>query len=250
MAESQQPSIMESMTLDSLALLRRNLDSIETRIQDACHRAGRQRDDVHLIAVTKYVGLDATVGLAQAGCHDLGESRPQVLWSKAESWPVAAAPPVRWHLIGHLQRNKVRRTLPLVHRLHSIDSERLLDALEQEAASANLHVHGLLELNVSQDATKTGLLPEFAPALLQQRDRWPHIQLVGLMGMAPLEGDLTAAQQSFATLRQWRDRLSRDSGLPLPELSMGMSGDFEAAIAEGATWIRIGSLLFEGLDSI
>jgi PLP dependent protein len=222
-----------------------NLAAVRQRIADAAGRSGRSAEDVKLVAVTKYVGLDETRALVEAGCCDLGESRPQQLWDKAAALGNAA---VRWHLIGHLQRNKVRRTLPLVAMIQSADSPRLIAAIDEAATELGRRVPILLEVNTSGEPAKGGFEPAaiepFLPALAGYR----HVAVCGLMCMAGLEGGLDAAHRDFAALRQLRDRLR--AGCPpeisLDELSMGMSGDYETAIAEGATIVRIGSALFEG----
>ena len=223
--------------------LRENLRRVRERIDSAAVAAGRASEQVRLIAVTKYVDRETTAALVAAGAEDLGESRPQLLWEKA-----SAIPGVRWHLIGHLQRNKIRRVLPHVDCIHSLDSRRLLDAIQSEAESGSAPIRGFLEVNLTQDSAKTGADPQTASQVLQDRDAWPSIEFVGLMGMASLDADESAARREFAALRELRDRLASSSGLPLPELSMGRSGDFEGAIAEGATFVRIGSALFEGLE--
>jgi pyridoxal phosphate enzyme (YggS family) len=158
--------------------------------------------------------------------------------------------PIRWHLIGHLQRNKIRRTLPLVNCIHSVDSLRLLEAIEQEAGSLGRRIDVLLEVNVSGDAAKHGFQPaELEPVLGQIAGR-SHTAVRGLMTMAALEGGAERARRDFSALRELRDRLAPHSppGVSLEELSMGMSEDFEVAIEEGATMVRVGSALFEGLE--
>ncbi len=221
-----------------------NVKRVRQRISEAAQRSGRGAEDVTLVAVTKYVTAEETAAVVEAGCCDLGESRPQQLWTKAEA---LAHLPIRWHLVGHLQRNKIRRTLPLVSLLQSVDSRRLLDALSEEAALAVLRLPILLEVNISGDATKTGLNPDELEPLLAHALTLPQIELRGLMGMASLEGDDTAARQDFRNLRHLRDKLAAKftGQCSLPELSMGMSGDFEIAIEEGATMVRVGSILFE-----
>jgi pyridoxal phosphate enzyme (YggS family) len=225
-----------------------NLARVREQIAAAAQHSGRQASAVTLLAVTKYVSPDLTAQLLAAGCYDLGESRPQDLWAKAAA---LGNPRIRWHLIGHLQRNKLRRTLPLVTLLHSVDSVRLLEAIEAEAALAGLEPQVLLEVNISQDVTKTGLPADALPLLLEQAGALAHVRVRGLMGMASLEGGLEVARREFARLRELRDRLAprcapKDS---LAELSMGMSGDFAVAIEEGATIVRVGSALFEGLET-
>jgi hypothetical protein len=225
-----------------------NLNQVRSRIADAAARAGRPAESVTLVAVTKYVGAEATAALVEAGCHDLGESRPQELWSKAE--PLSGSP-VRWHLIGHLQRNKIRRTLPLVSLIHSVDSARLLAALDEAALALDLAANVLLEVNISLDRTKTGLPPDEVAGVLEQAGEFSHIAIRGLMGMATLEGGTAAARRDFARLRILRDELALNCppNVSLAELSMGMSGDYETAIEEGATIVRVGSALFEGIDT-
>ncbi|MBL9124651.1 MAG: YggS family pyridoxal phosphate-dependent enzyme [Planctomycetaceae bacterium] len=227
--------------------IRENLATVRQQIADAAACSGRSAADVTLVAVTKYVDTEVARALAAAGCHNLGESRPQELWRKAAA---LADLPIRWHLIGHLQSNKARRTLPLVGLLHSVDSTRLIHELERTASDLGIQVEGLIEVNISGDATKHGFAPNEVEAALAACANCAHLRIQGLMGMASREGDLDAAQREFASLRELRDRLRRtvSAALTLPELSMGMSGDFKVAIREGATLVRVGSRLFDGLS--
>jgi pyridoxal phosphate enzyme (YggS family) len=230
---------------DLHATLRARLDAVEERLRAACRRAGRDRRDVTLVAVTKTVSVEVARPLRELGVLDLGENRPQELWRKAE----AIRSPVRWHLIGHLQRNKVGRTLPLVHLIHSVDSPRLLHALEEEAARRQVTLPVLLEVNVSREANKLGLTPEEVPGLAPVIAELRHVRLDGLMTMAALEEDPERCRPTFVELRTLRDRLRvlLGPGHPLVHLSMGMSNDFEVAVEEGATMVRLGTVLFEGL---
>jgi len=221
-----------------------NLAVVRERIAAAATRADRTADSVTLVAVTKHVPLDLIRILVALGCHDLGESRPQELWSKAGE-PLGAE--VRWHLIGHLQRNKIARTLPLLSLVHSVDSARLLAALDAAAAEAGRSIDVLLEVNISTEASKTGLPPTAVAPLVEQCAQLPHLQVRGLMGMASLGSGEAAARREFARLRALRERLQSDFGIALSELSMGMSGDYEVAIEEGATIVRVGSALMEGI---
>lgn len=230
-------------TSDRAAVLRENLARIEEQLVAACTQAGRSRQEVRLVAVTKYVDTPVVQDLVQLGVQDLGESRPQELWRKA----AAVSGPVRWHLVGHLQRNKVERTLPLVDLIHSVDSDRLLSALHQVATKLGRSVRLLAEVHLSDEPTKQGFLPEELPRLPELLADKPALYLEGLMTMAALTADETQARRTFARLRQLRDELSATLGRPLPELSMGMTRDFTWAIAEGATLVRIGSALFTGL---
>jgi pyridoxal phosphate enzyme (YggS family) len=228
---------------------RSNLAAVRHQIDDACLRAGRAANAVRLVAVTKYVDAAAARAMAAAGCRDLAESRPQALWAKAETL-ADLAPPVRWHLIGHLQRNKVRRTLPVADLIHTLDSRRLLETLDAEAAAAGRPCDALVEVNLAGDPGRTGATAAETREIVAMAARSPHVRLRGLMGMAsvPEGGDAAAqARRQFAWLREFRDRLRGEGGMELPELSMGMSGDLAEAILEGSTMVRVGSALFEGL---
>jgi pyridoxal phosphate enzyme (YggS family) len=234
-----------------------NLRRVQERIAAAAESAGRKAEAITLVGVTKYVGPREATELAKAGCTDLGESRPQELWSKAEALSAVPAsagrsPALHWHLIGHLQRNKVHRTLPLVTLIHSIDSERLLAAVNQAcptASGAASPINVLLEVNISGEAAKHGLAPDAVEPFLAAAPQYPHVAVCGLMTMAAMKGGPKVAARNFAALRELRDRLKRNApaAVQLDELSMGMSGDFEVAIREGATIVRIGSLLWESI---
>lgn len=223
-----------------------NVVRVRERIAAAAHAAGRDAASIRLVAVSKYVDAATASALLAAGCADLGESRPQEIWDKAAAPELAGA---HWHLIGRLQRNKVRRTLPLVDLIHSVDSERLLAAIDEQAAALDLSPRVLLEVNCSGDFAKQGFAADDVRRLLPTLSAYPRLRVTGLMTMAPLEGDGAAARAAFARLRDLRSELSAQCppGVALDELSMGMSGDFEHAIAAGATIVRIGSLLFEGV---
>jgi len=218
---------------------------VQADVADACKSADRDVDDVTIVGVTKYVDAATTAMLVDAGCPTLGENRPQVLWQKAESEEFASLD-VNWHMIGHVQRNKLRRMLRYRPMIHSVDSPRLLDAIADEANSLIEPIRVLLEVNISGEEAKTGMDAETLTQLLL-REPMPGVQICGLMAMAGWGTDASEAQRQFAKVRKLRDELSAKSGLGLNELSMGMSGDFVAAIAEGATMVRIGSRLFDGV---
>ena len=224
-----------------------NLSRVRERIESAAESAGRRAEEVGLVAVTKYVGPAEAAALLKAGCRQLGESRPQQLWEKADNPGLES---VEWHLIGHLQRNKVHRTLPLVALIHSVDSLRLLRAIDHSASQYGITARVLLEVNCSGDPEKHGLTADAMRSLLPELPSFANVEVSGLMTMAAREGGTTVARKNFASLRELRDEVSGEvpPGTRLTELSMGMSHDFEAAILEGATWVRIGSLLFEGLS--
>ena len=230
-----------------------NVAEVRERIAAACRQAGREPESVRLVAVTKYVAADVTRLVLEAGLADLAESRPQAVWAKAAAL-ATAEPAARWHLVGHLQRNKVRRTLPLLAMLHTLDSLRLLEAIAQETvgegAVGQAVCEVLVEVNLTADPGRSGLAVTDVPAVVRAAAAAPGVRLRGLMGMAGHPDSAAAdARRDFARLRELRDELAAtlpDPGL-LAELSMGMSGDFEAAILEGATIVRIGSALFEGI---
>jgi PLP dependent protein len=232
--------------MDKRATIAANLQRVRDQIADAAQRAGRRPAEITLLGVTKYVDAAAARALFDAGCHDLGESRPQSLWEKGEA---LSGLPVRWHLIGHLQRNKVKRTLPHVALFHSGDSLRLLEAVDAEAAMLGHTIEALLEVNISGDAAKHGFSPDELRSSLPQIARFANVNVRGLMTMAALEGGPERARRDFAALRVLRDDLQPQCppAIELRELSMGMSGDFVEAIQEGATLVRIGSALWEGV---
>ena len=231
---------------DTQKIIQQNVDDIKGRIAEAARRAGRAPESVRLVAVTKYVDAEMTRAVIRAGCALLGESRPQHLVPKAET---LAEESVAWHMIGQLQRNKVRKVLPVISMLESIDSFRLLDAVNRISEELGQTTTGLLEVNISGDAAKHGFLPDEMDRVVEQLAEFPHVKIRGLMGMAALVGGTDVAESNFAQLRQLRDRLQADWGdrVTLPELSMGMSRDFEEAILEGATLVRVGSALFDGV---
>lgn len=223
-------------------VLAERLARVRGRIADAARRAGRDVSEITLVAVTKYTPLRIAEIAHSLGAIDLGESRPQDLWERA-----AAIPSARWHFIGHLQRNKIDKTVPYITRIHSVDSERLLVALDRVGTKRGTPVPVLLEVNCSREAAKGGFAPEHVPVLQSLVQPRAGVQIDGLMTMAAHHADPRECRPVFAELRELRDRLRTATGIPLPMLSMGMSNDFEIAIEEGATLVRVGSTLFEGL---
>ena len=232
----------------SISRLKDNLARIRGRISEAAIKSGRPADAVKLIAVTKYVDSSTVQNLFECGQTVFGESRPQMLWDKGDRLKQL---PVEWHLIGHLQRNKIVRTLPACQWIHSIDSLRLLQAVAAASTDLSRVTNCLLEVNISGDTVKHGFRPDEIHSALQLASELPAVRIRGLMGMASLSNTagINLAQAQFAQLRTLRDELMANASgnITLTELSMGMSGDFEAAIAEGATMVRIGSILFAGI---
>ena len=223
-----------------------NLARVRAQIDDAARRRGGAPDDVRLVAVTKYVDPDTVRVLFEAGCHEIGESRPQELWAKADA---LADLPIRWHLIGHLQRNKINRTLPLTWMLQAVDSQRLLEAVQAWGTAHQRQLPLLLEVNISGETAKHGFAPDQVAEAVSQAARVSWTPVKGLMCMASLKGGSSQAHTDFARLRELRDALRQQlpEGPPLNELSMGMSADFTVAVEEGATIVRVGSALFEGV---
>jgi len=228
--------------MNSQDILAERVSSVRSRVAAACERVGRDPAGVTLIAVTKTTDTTTAARLPSLGVSDLGESRPQELWKKA-----AEIPDVRWHFIGHLQRNKLDRTVPLVHLIHSADSERLLEAFDALGRKCGTPIPVLLEVNCSREAAKSGFAPEGIPTIGDRVMSLVGVRVDGLMTMAAHHDDPEQCRPTFAELRELRDALRSRTGLALPFLSMGMSHDFEIAIEEGATHIRLGTMLFEGL---
>ena len=213
-----------------------NVQNIRRRIALACERSGRSPGDVTLIAVTKDIPGDTVREIISAGVSDIGENYVQELKLKKDEIPGNG---VRWHFIGHLQTNKVKDIAPWIHAVHSVDSLRLASEISRRALAANRTIAVLVEVNTSGEATKFGLTPEEAPAVVREIIRLPAIELTGLMTIGPLTEDPEGSRGAFRTLAGLRERLA-DEGMTLRHLSMGMSDDFEAAIEEGATMVRIG----------
>lgn len=224
------------------SVLTERIAAVRARIAAACARVGRDPNGVALVAVTKTVSPAVAAVAAELGLRDLGESRPQELWKKA-----GAVSGANWHLIGHLQRNKIDRTVPLVALVHSVDSERVLDALDEFGRKRGTPIPVLLEVNCSGEAAKGGFAPDAVPALGERAVSLAGVRVRGLMTMAAFSEDPQQARPTFAMLRELRDQLGTRTGQSLAELSMGMSNDFEVAVEEGATLVRVGTTLFEGL---
>ena len=225
-----------------------NVQEVRRRIARSAIKSGRTGNDIRLIAVSKYAdpGDGMVESLFAAGCNELGEARPQRLIEKAEHY---ADMPIQWHLIGALQRNKVRKILPTTALIHSLDSLRLAEAIDRIAEEEHLPpVRCLLEVAISQDTDKHGIEPGHVLEMLDKIGAYKNIVIDGLMGMAGLESDDSQIHREFELLRQTAESARHrnlPTNAPLSELSMGMSGDFEIAIEEGATLVRIGTILYE-----
>ncbi len=220
-----------------------NLGEVRDRIADAARRSGRTPDAVRLVAVTKTVPVETIRILLEAGQRDLGENRAQQLRDRAAELQGA---PVRWHMIGRLQRNKVKYVVPAA-MIHSVDSVRLAEEISKRAqAAAGARATCLVEVNVSGEEAKGGVAPAEAPRVAGEIAALPSVDLVGLMTMAPLAETGETVRPVFAALRECLARVNREADLekPLTELSMGMTQDYETAVEEGATIVRVGAALF------
>ncbi len=224
------------------APIAQNLKEIRERIDAACARSGRSPEDVTLIAVSKTKPLEDLLTAYKAGARDFGENKVQEILQKAPEMPEDA----RFHMIGHLQRNKVRQVLPHTVLIHSVDSLRLAEQIEQEAEKLSLTADILLEVNVAGEESKFGMSPEETPDMAEVISRLPHVHICGLMTIAPDVEDPEENREIFRKLY----RLSVDirdkniDNVNMCVLSMGMTGDFEVAVEEGATMVRVGTGIF------
>ena len=214
--------------------------AIQAAIGAACARAGRPAGEVRLLPVTKSHPVAAVEYAARFGLESGGENRVQEAVEKRAQ----TAAPVRWELIGHLQSNMAALAARHFDRIQSVDSEKLLNLLDRAAGELGRNMHILLQVNAGNDPAKFGAEPQEAPRLLEVALARTHLRVDGLMTIAPLSPDPGVAGRTFDNLRSLRDGLAARFGVPLPELSMGMSGDFAAAVAAGSTLVRIGTALF------
>ena len=217
------------------------LSDVNARIAAACRRVGRDPSGVEIVAVTKTHGEDVVREAWEGGLRIVGENKVQeAAWKK----PASVSGP-QWHLIGHLQSNKVRAALELFDFIHSVDSAKLADRINLIADEIGAAPHVLVEVNVSGEKSKSGIAPEGVRPLLEHVfAECPRITVEGFMTMAPFSENPEDARPYFRRLRELRDACERELGVGLPRLSMGMSGDYEVAVEEGATWIRLGTVLF------
>lgn len=221
--------------------LQDRIAEVEERVARACAASNRDRNDVKIIAVTKYVSLEMVSSVLEAGLEHVAESR----WQDAEhKWNVLGNKG-KWHFIGHLQTNKVKDVIGKFQYIHSLDRLSLAQELHKKAIATNQTVNVFLQVNISGEDTKFGLSPESVPDFLREIASLDRVKVIGLMTMAPLEGDPELTRPVFRGLRELRDELNQLALTPEPitELSMGMSNDFEVAIQEGATWVRLGTVL-------
>ena len=239
--------------------LAEQLDDVKQRIAAACAKGKREVSEVTLIAVTKTAAPEQIREVIQFGVGDLGESRVQVLTQRAAQineffarrqtqGDAGVAPKLRWHMIGHLQRNKIKPVLPLISLIHSVDSLRLAEELETQLMKVDRRLPVLMQVNASEESSKSGVAVGASVHLAEQIDTMPHLQLIGLMTMGPLEATEKETRHVFVRTREIFEEMKwhKIGGAGFKHLSMGMSNDFEMAIEEGSTMVRVGTALFGG----
>jgi pyridoxal phosphate enzyme (YggS family) len=219
--------------------------TIKSGIDEMLFRSGQTRRRVRIVAVTKTRTVEEIVEAARAGVDAIGENRVQEALDKYAKWPEDVLVP--WHMIGHLQRNKARKALEIFSCIQSLSRRRIADTLERLMEETNEDLPVLIEVNISGEESKHGVDPGLAEGLAEYVvGSCSRLKLEGLMGIAPFTQEERAVRNSFARLRILRDELRARLGVPLPTLSMGMSGDYLLAVAEGSTMVRIGSAIFGG----
>jgi len=216
------------------------LAAVQARVAAACERAGRAPEEVRILPVGKTHGPEAIAEAFEAGVTCIGENRVQEARQKAALCPSG----IEWHLIGHLQSNKVRPAVDLFGMMHAVDSLRLAQRIDAVCGELGKTMPVCLQVNVSGEASKFGMSPEDVPEVLAGAAGLMNLDVVGLMTIPPFTPESDDARPFFRRLRELRDRCASEAGVLLPELSMGMSHDFEAAVEEGATVIRPGTVLF------
>lgn len=224
-------------------MVKENLMEVESRVQAACKRAGRPREDVLLIAVSKTKPVELIREIMETGTKDFGENKVQEMCSKIEE----IKEPLNWHLIGHLQRNKVKYIVDKACLIHSVDSLRLAEEIQKEAVKKGVDkVPVLIEVNMAQESSKDGINASETEELVREIAKLPNVQIRGLMTIAPFVDDPEENRVHFQAMRRLRDQLKAMDipGVEMTELSMGMTNDFEVAIEEGATMVRVGTAIF------
>lgn len=219
-----------------------NYRDVERRVCEACARAGRNREEVTLIAVSKTKPLEAIEELIAVGVTEFGENKVQEMCQKEET----VSKPVHWHMIGTLQRNKVKYIVDKAHLIHSVDSLKLAQEIQKEAVKKQAEPSILIEVNIGNEETKSGVDYEDAEKLVREIALLPNVHIKGLMCIAPFVDEPEENREHFRRMEALRKKLQAENipGVEMTELSMGMTGDFEVAIEEGATFVRVGTAIF------
>ena len=227
-------------------MIKENLEEVEARITRACERSGRERSEVTLISVSKTKPAEMLQEAYDAGSRDFGENKVQEIMDKVPQLPSD----IRWHMIGHLQRNKVKYIVDKVALIHSVDSLRLAETIEHEAAKHNVTVPVLIEVNVAQEESKFGLKTEEVLSLVESVAAFPHIHIEGLMTIAPYVEDPEENRGIFRQLKKLSVDIAAKNinNVNMSVLSMGMTGDYQVAVQEGATMVRVGTGIFGERD--
>ncbi len=223
-------------------MIKENILKVEKCIQEACDRSGRKREEVTLIAVSKTKPVEAIYKVMQTGIVDYGENKVQELTDKIET----ISEPLNWHMIGHLQRNKVKYIVDKVKLIHSVDSLRLAEQISIEAVKKNVEVDILIEVNIAEETSKFGLNTQEVIELVKAVSTLPNVHIKGLMTVAPFTENPEDNRLYFRNLKQLSVDIAQKNidNVTMNELSMGMTGDYEVAIEEGATMVRVGTGIF------
>jgi pyridoxal phosphate enzyme (YggS family) len=217
-----------------------NLERVRSQIANAAKKSGRSLNEIELVAISKTHEIEKVRAAFDAGQEVFGESRVQEARAKIPLLPSTA----RWHFVGRMQKNKIRHALPLFELFHSVDSIELAREMNRIADEEGFHPRVLLEVNVAGEGSKIGFAPDSLRAEMETLLELPRLTIEGLMTIPPLAPDVEASRKYFSGLRELRDQLAKEFHAELPQLSMGMSGDFPGAIEEGATLVRVGTAIF------
>lgn len=222
--------------------IKENIQAVEEQITAVCEKSGRERKDVTLIAVSKTKPVEMLQKAYDCGCRDFGENKVQELMDKYERLPKD----IRWHMIGHLQRNKVKYIIDKVYMIHSVDSLRLAEEISKEAVKKNVEVQILIEVNVANEDTKFGTTCEEVLSLVKEISKLPNILIKGLMTIAPYVEDEEENRRYFQKLKKISVDIMKENvdNVYMETLSMGMTGDYRTAVSEGATYVRVGTGIF------
>jgi pyridoxal phosphate enzyme (YggS family) len=228
---------METFRVEKIA---ENLERVRSQIADAARKKGRSPDDIELVAISKTHDAEKVRAAYEAGQTLFGESRVQEARAKIPLLPAS----LRWHFVGHLQKNKIRHALPLFELFHSVDSLALAQEMNRIADEDGMHPRVLVEVNVSGEGSKFGFKPETVRAEMESLLALPRLSIEGLMTIPPFAEEAEASRKFFVQLREFRDALEKEFDMKLPQLSMGMTNDFTVATEEGATLVRVGTAIF------
>lgn len=224
-----------------MSQIKENLENIKKKIEISAKKSGRSADEINLVAVTKTYSPDIINEAIDLGVTDIGENKVQEIIEKYDS-----VKPVRWHLIGHLQTNKVKYIIDKVHMIHSVDSVKLLEEIERQAKKHNIVMNVLIQVNISGEETKFGIAPDEIDSILEYAESLEYVKVCGLMTIMPKVDNAVSNRLHFVNIKQIYLDISKKkyNNISMRYLSMGMSGDFEVAIEEGSNMVRVGSAIF------